>query len=114
MDLLLGIMLHYTFSLIRPKKRIVFGIHDPLGRYLFQLRVGLSSLRYHKKRHNFIDSPSDKRICNQGIENTNHFLFFVSFFATRRATLANNVIAILQNYSFRKPTTPVSIWLPHR
>ena len=34
------------------------GIHDPSGlRYLFQLRVGLSPLRYHKKRHNFIDTP---------------------------------------------------------
>ena len=34
-------------SLIRPKKKI--GIDDLLGlRYLFQLRVGLSSLRYQK------------------------------------------------------------------
>ena len=56
-------------------------MHDPLGLwYLFQLRVGLSSLRYHKKRHNFIDTPSDKCLCNQGIEDTNHLLFLCPFF----------------------------------
>ena len=33
-------------------------IHDPIGiRYLFQLRVSLSPLRSHKRRHNFIDPP---------------------------------------------------------
>ena len=62
-------------SLIRPKK-VSFGIHDALGlRYLFQLRMGLNSLRYHKKRHNFIDTPSDECLCKHGIEDTNHFLF---------------------------------------
>ena len=40
---------------------MMFDIHDPTGvRYLFQLRVGLSPLRYHKKRHNFIDTPSNE------------------------------------------------------
>ena len=79
------------------EKKCIFGIHDPLGlRYLFQLGVGLSSLRYHKNV-NFIDTRSDKCFCNQGIEDTNHFLF-LSFFPTQRAALAINVIAILQIY----------------
>ena len=44
----------------RPEGRPVFGIHDPQGiRYLFQLRLGLSPLRVHKKRYNFIDTSSD-------------------------------------------------------
>ena len=45
-------------SLIRPKIKSTFGIHDALGlRYLFQLRVNLSPLRSHKMRHNFCDTP---------------------------------------------------------
>ena len=37
-------------SVIRPKIRTTFGVHDPLGiRYIFQLRMNLSPLRNHKK-----------------------------------------------------------------
>ena len=37
-------------SLIRPKTKSTFGVHDPLGlRYIFQLRVNLSPLRNHRK-----------------------------------------------------------------
>ena len=56
----INILKDHILSMIRPKKKNIFGIHDPLGlRYLLQLRVGLSSLRYHKKCHNFIDTPFD-------------------------------------------------------
>ena len=65
------------------------------GHYLFQLKVGLSPLRSHKKRHNFVDTSSDICICSQGVENTSHFLFKCPFYATQRATLAANVIQIL-------------------
>ena len=95
----INILKNHIFSLIRPKGKNIFGIHDPLGlRYLLQLRVGLSLLRYHKKCHNFIDTPSDECLCNHGIEDTNHFLFLCSFFATQRVTLASSVIQILQKY----------------
>ena len=71
-----NVLKNHILSLIRPKIKCIFGIHDPLGlRYILQLRVGLSFLRYHKNRHNFIDTPSDICLCNQGIEDTNHFLF---------------------------------------
>ena len=47
----------HMMSLLRPSGRSIFNIHDPTGlRYLFQLRVGLSPLRCHKRRHNFIDT----------------------------------------------------------
>ena len=95
-----GILKDHIISLIRPEKKNIFGIYDPLGlRYLFQLRVGLSSLRYHKKRHNFADTPSNVCSCNHGIEDTNHFLFSCPFYYTQRATLATSVIGILQKYS---------------
>ena len=72
----INIFKDHILSSIRPKKKNIFGIHDPLGlRYLLQLRVGLSFLKYHKKSHNFIDTPSDICLCNHGIEDTNHFLF---------------------------------------
>ena len=50
----LGSFKSHVISLIRPRRRSIFGIHDPIHlRHLFQLRVGLSHLRHHKKRHNF-------------------------------------------------------------
>ena len=95
----INILKNHIFSLIRLKGKNILGIHDPSGlRYLLQLRVGLSLLRYHKKCHNFIDTPSDKCLCNDGIEDTNHFLFSCPFFATQRVTLASSVIQILQKY----------------
>ena len=87
---------NHLFSLFRPKSRSIFSIHDPRGiHYLFQLRVGLSPLREHKKRYNFADTPCDKCLCNIGVENTNHFLFQCPFYVTQRATLAASVILIL-------------------
>ena len=52
-----GNLKEHIRSLIRPEKKCIFGIHDSSGvRYLLQLGVGLSPLRYHKNRHNFIDT----------------------------------------------------------
>ena len=65
-------------------------------RYLFQLKVSLSPLRSHKWGHNFIDTPLEICRCNQGIEDTNHFLFSCPEYAIHRATLAASVINILQ------------------
>ena len=96
----IGTLKKCLLSLIRPGKKDTFSIHDPLGlRYLFQLRLGLSSLRYHKKKHNFIDTPSDKCLCDNGIEDTDHYLFWCPFFASHRATLARSVIEILHQYN---------------
>ena len=98
----------HLLSLIRPKIKSTFGIHDALGlRYLFQLRVNLSPLRSHKRRHNFSDTPSETCECNLGIEDIRHFLFECPFYAIRRVTLTVNVIDILQrknlNYLGNKP-----------
>ena len=47
----------HILSLIRPKAKSTFGVHDPRGlRFLFQLRVDLSPLRNHKRRYNFADT----------------------------------------------------------
>ena len=41
--------------------------------YIYQLRVGLSPLRAHKFRHNFLDPPNDLCTCWSGIDSTIHF-----------------------------------------
>ena len=77
---------------IWPNKRSIFKIHDPTGfKYIYQLRVGLSPLRHHKKRHRFIDTPSDKCRCGKGIETTDHFLLDCSLFKTHRDRLLSVV-----------------------
>ena len=65
----------HLLCLMRPKYKSGFNIHDPKGiKYIFQLRMNLSPLRSHKKHHNFADTPSDICQCNQGIEDTRHFI----------------------------------------
>ena len=78
----------------------IFGVHDPVGlRYLFQLRVRLSPLRSHKSHHNFIDTPSDICQCNQGVEDTSHFLFFCPLYISQRTTGKTSVNEILLQYN---------------
>ena len=66
----LGIFKTNLLNLVRPKLRPVYGIHDPIGvKLLFQLRVGLSSLRFHKRCHNFVDTPNNWCDCHCAPEN---------------------------------------------
>ena len=88
---------NHLLSLIRPIPRPTFDVYDPTNlRYIFQLRIGLSHLRSHKFRHNFVDTQSDKCLCHQGVEDTCHFLLFCPFYETCRATLITGVQSILQ------------------
>ena len=83
-------------SLFRPEPKSIFGLHDPLGlHYRFQLRMSLSPLRSHKRRFNFIDTPSDTCHCNQDSEDTGHFIILCPTYATHRAALLANVNDIL-------------------
>ena len=83
----------HIISLIRPPPKDTFAVFNPpLLRYLFQLRVGLSRLRSHKKRHNFADTPSDLCLCKNGVEDTHHYLFNCPFFASHRKALLSTVV----------------------
>ena len=89
-----------AISLVRPAPKSVFGIHDPLAlRYLFQLRLGLSPLRSHKKRYNFADTPSDECLCREGPEDTRHFFLFCPFYEIHRTALINDVNQVLSDCS---------------
>ena len=87
---------NHLISLFRPKSNSIFGIHDPISlRYLFQLRVGLSKLRHHKKRHNFLDTPSDTCLCKTGVEDTDHYFIHCPFYNTHRVDLKSKVSTII-------------------
>ena len=49
----------------------------------------------HKKRHNFLDTPSDDCLCKTGKETTEHFLFTCPFYALKRVPLAETVVPLL-------------------
>ena len=95
-----SILKKHLLTRIRPIKKSVYGIHDPTGlRYIFQLRTGLSPLNHHKKRHNFVDTPSDICMCNISTEDVSHYLFTCPLYAHFRASLAESVIQILVKYN---------------
>ena len=53
----------------------------------------------YKFRHNSDDTPSYICSCNQGIEDTNHFLFFCPTYIIPRATLAASITNILEKHN---------------
>ena len=102
----------HLITFFRPETKSIFRIHGPIGiRYILQLRVSLSPLRSHKKRHNFIDTPSEICHCTQGIEDTNHFLFSCSSNSIQRAPLVASVNEILQTNNLDYLENQVQLYL---
>ena len=82
-------------EMIRPPGRDIFGVHHPDGiKRVFQLRVGLSPLRAHKRSHGFQDTPSGVCLCGGGPEDSAHFLILCPFFSAGRATLFARVVEL--------------------
>ena len=83
-------------NLIRPKPRPTFGISDCSGvKFIFQLRLGLSPLKFHKKKHNFLDTPDDLCDCRSACEDTAHFLLTCDIHNAARLSLRIAVLDIL-------------------
>ena len=59
--------------------------------------MGLSKLRHHKKRHGFLDTPSDQCPCRTGVEDCDHFFLVCPFYNSHRIVLRTKVNAILLN-----------------
>ena len=90
----------HVISLIRQIAKSLFNIHDPIGiRFFYMLRLKLSPLRDHKFNYNFADTDTNACLCNNGTENTDHFLLKCIFFLDQRETLLKPVNDILQNYN---------------
>ena len=86
-------------SIPRPPARSIFGIHDPIGlSYLTQLRVGLSKLNFHKFKNNFKDTINPMCPTNDGIEDTEHFLWLCPSLAVPRRDLLAGVSALIRQY----------------
>ena len=102
----------YLVSLFRPNFKSTFGVHNPsLLRHLFQLRLGLSQLRAHKKRHNFADTLTDSCLCKKGVEVTHHFLLVCPFFNVHRKTLKANVTLTLDDNNLTGEQLSVNLLL---
>ena len=108
----LGLFKKSLANLVRPKPRPLYGIHDPIGvKFLFQLRVGLSPLKFHKKRHNFTDTPNDWCDCFCAPEDIPHFLFFCTLHTIPRADLLNSVKNILVSNNLQHLSENVETYL---
>ena len=84
------------------RKKAYFYIHDNSIKWIFQLRVGLSPLKSHKKGHNFSGYEkdlSDTCSCLMGLETTCHFLLYCPNFINHRKTLYGTVNPILRVYN---------------
>ena len=81
---------------IRPKKKSYFGIrNNDKIRNLTMLRVGLSPLRGHKFKHNFLDTTDPYCLNCGSIEDTKHYLLHCSSFTLHRNTLLQNISNLL-------------------
>ena len=102
----------HLHALYRPNLKRLFGVNDPLGiKYAFQLRLGLSPLRFHKHRHNFLDTPSDICLYETDKETTEHFLFKCPFHASKRVILAENVVPLLSQHNIAFLQNDVKLYL---
>ena len=102
----------HILSLIRPPPKETYDVFNPsLLRYLFQLRVGLSRLRHHKHRHNFVDTPSVLCLCKNGIEDTSHFLLTCPFYASHREVLFSSVENIIRNKNISRTLNSSDLFL---
>ena len=104
----LAVFKRNMLKLYRPPKKSLFNIYDVGTKWIFQLRVGLSPLRSHKRAHKFEDTPS--AICNcrlKTAETTCYFLIncpnFVNpwkvLFATINPILLKNKTRFLEENS---------------
>ena len=82
-------------SFIRPLTNKVSNSHNPQGlKLLTRLRLGLSHLRYHKFKHNFLDTINPLCSCGSDIETTLHFLLYCPNVMERRSTFLVKICEI--------------------
>ena len=73
--------------------------------------MSLSALRSHKACHNFIDTPYDNCHCNQGSEDSSHFLFTCPSYITQRVTLVNSVKEVLRRNNLNHLENQLQLYL---
>ena len=79
-------------SFIRPLPNKVANSHNPQGlKLLISLGLGLSHLRYHKFKYNFLDIINPLCSCGSVIETTLHFLLYCPNLMDFRNTLLSKI-----------------------
>ena len=86
-----------TLKFIRPSSNSIFNCHSPKGIKLITIfRLGLSHLREHKFRYNFVNfNPICS--CGDDIETTIHYLLHCPNYLDERKTLLDNPQSIGEN-----------------
>jgi hypothetical protein len=82
----------------RPVPSLIYRIHNFIGlKFLTRLRLGLSHLREHKFRHEFLDTLNPLCSCYIEPETTTHYLLRCHFFSAHRKVLFDALHDIDQN-----------------
>ena len=89
-------------KIYRPIKKDMFDIDDYESvKRLYQLRVGLSPLKNHKKSHNFIDTPNDTCDCTHNSETTQHYLLHCINYINQRRDLFHTLNPLFEANNLR-------------
>ena len=95
-----------------PSQNSIFNCHNPKAlKFITQLGLGLSHLRYHKFKHNFQDSLNP--LCNCGLitETTSHYLLHCPLFADERKTFLSNMKSINHKFLEQNDSTLTQTFL---
>ena len=98
----LAVFKRNLLKVYRPPKKCLFNVYDVGIKWIFQLRVGLSPLRSHKRAHGFDDTPNE--ICDcylKTAETTCHFLLNCPNFVNPRKVLFATINPILLKHKPR-------------
>ena len=71
----------------------------------------LSPLNYHKHSHNFLDTPSNKCIVCNTIENTQHFMLSCSIYNDATIVLFRSLNTLLPNFYDLSDTNKTNVLL---
>ena len=83
---------------MRPTPKRTFNCHNPIGiKLITRLRLGLSHLRDHKFKHDFLDCLNPICCCGKYIETTVHYLLDCPIFSDKRSIFLNNIRSIDEN-----------------
>ena len=83
---------------IRPTPNRTFNCHNFIGiKLITRLRLGLSHLRDHKFKHNFLDCLNPISCCDKDIETTVHYLLHCPFFSDERSIFLSKIRSIDEN-----------------
>ena len=83
---------------IRPTPNRIFNCYNPIGiKQITRLRLGLSHLRDHKFKRNFLDCLNPICCCGKDIETTVHYLLHCPIFSDERSIFLSNIRSIDEN-----------------